>query len=191
MPAITMGEDRRNRKCLCRVTGRKARIDADRRLMTAEECVGEISGRWQVRRTQPPCRDLESDVNRGAVCKGFTGKQRRFFRVRIPAEISSNQKSHWNKSDFRGCDGSGESVVESFESRGAPEVGRVMWISGDETSSYTSDRNGRQPVLPSGDLRGKQPDVFLIVEKVSRKPAPGDVTFICCCSVMSRSVFFG
>src|SRR5260370_38323275 len=101
MLAMTMREHRGYVKCRCRVTRWKARVYAGRRHMAAEEGVGEIAGRWDVRRTQPPCRHLHNYVNDGAVSVRFTGEQRGLFRVGIMAGRSHNQKGPGKSRDFR------------------------------------------------------------------------------------------
>jgi hypothetical protein len=67
-----------------------------------------------------------------------------------------------------------------------------MQIGGDESRGYTRDGDGGQPVPAPGELGGKQPNVFLIAEKVSRERAPGDVAITSSSPcVLSRSVLVG
>ena len=148
--------------------------------MAVEECVGESSGRWDVRRTQSPCRCLQNHVNNGAVGVGFTGEQRGLFRVRIMAEMSHNQKGCGNNRDFPRRDAPGEGIVETFESRRAPEVRRVVRIGDDKRRRHTRYGERGQPVPPPRELHRKQPDVFLIPEKVSWELAPGDLALCAC-----------
>src|SRR5882762_1532965 len=136
MLPIAMGENGCNGKRRCRVTGRKARAYTAERLRTSEESVRELAGRREVRRTQSARRYLHHYVNDGAVGVGFPGKQRSLFRVGIVAEVPHHQKGRGNDRRFCRSDASGKSVVKAFESRRAPEVGRVVRIGGDERRGH-------------------------------------------------------
>lgn len=179
MVAIAMRKHSGNGKGGGGMTGRKAGIDTGARYMTVEEGIVEKAGGRDVRRTQAPRRYLQHYVKDGAVGVGFTGEEGGFPRVGIVAEMSDHQKGCGNDGDFSCGDASGERVVEGFESGGAAEIGRVVGISDDEGRSRTRYGEGGEPLMAFGKPHGKQPDVFLVLEEISREGAVGDVALCC------------
>ena len=186
MLAITMRENRRNGKRCCRVTGRKTRACAAEVFMTAEECIGEIAIRRDVRRTQPPRRHLHHDVHDGAVGVCLAGKQRGMFRVRIVPEMSHHQKRRGNNGHSQRCIAAGKYVVESFKSLRSPEVRRIVRISDDQRRRHARYRNRRRPMPSLAELHREQPDIFLILQKVFRHPPPGNLAVHFCCLLLLR-----
>src|ERR1700694_4244941 len=95
-------------------------------------------------------------------------------------EMSHHQKSCGNNPYFRCRSASRKCIVKPFESRRAPEVRRVVRISNDKRGRHSRYCERGQPVPPLGELHRKQPNVFLILKKVSRERPPGDLALCSC-----------
>jgi len=170
-----MREDGSNGKGGGGVTGRKAGIDPSVRHMTVEEGVVERAGRRDVRRTETTRGNFQDNVEDSAVGVGFTGEEGGLFRVGIVSEVPDYEEGRGNNGDFARGDGAGEDVVERVKCGGTAEVAGVVGIGDDQGRGNPGDGEGGEPLMAFGELHGKQPDVFLVLEEISREGAVGDV----------------
>lgn len=175
MFAVAMREDGGDGERSGGVTGGKAAVDADVRNMAVEEGVAERSGGRDVRGPQAARGDLQHDVEDGGIGVGFSGEERGLFCVGIVGEMPDDQKSGGDCGDFAGGDGTGKYFVESVEGRGAAKVAGVVGISDDKASGQAGYRERGDPLVALGELHRKQPDVFLIFQKITGEGTPGDV----------------
>lgn len=175
MVAITMGKDGGNGKGGGGMTGRKTGVDPGVGHVTVEEGVVERAGRRDVRRAETTRGNFQDNVEDSAVGVGFAGEEGGFFRIGIVSEVPDYKEGCGNEGDFTGGDGAGEDVVERVEGRGAAEVAGVVRVRDEEGRGHTGDGEGGEPLMAFGEPHGKQPDVFLILEEISREGAVGDV----------------
>jgi hypothetical protein len=175
MVAIAMREDGGNSKGGGGVTGRKAGIDAGVRYVTVEEGVVERAGRQDVRRAETPRGNFQDNVKDGTVGIGFPGEEGGLFRIGIVSEVPDYEEGCGDEGDFTGGDGTGEDIVERVKGGGAAEVPGVVGIRDEEGRGHSGDSEGWEPLMTIGELHGKQPDVFLILEEISGEGAVGDV----------------
>jgi len=175
MAAIAMREDSGNGKRGGGVAGRKTSIDPGVRHVTAEEGVVERAGGRDVRRTETMRRNFQDNIKDGTIGVGLTSEEGGLFRVGIVSEVPDCEEGRGNDGDFACSDGAGEDVVESVECRGAAEVADVMGISDDKGRGHAGYGERWEPLMALGEPRGKKPDVSLILEKIMRKGAVGDI----------------
>lgn len=151
----------------------------ERRFASAKECVVKTSAGRHVRRAFSARDGLHGEVNDCAIGISFCGEDGCANFMLIMSPITGNQESHGNGSDFRGGDGAVKCVVQIVEvARVVLEIRHYVRISDDKSSGDAGDGKSGRPVAALNELRGKEPDLFLVMKKVFGKRSPGDLSIL-------------
>lgn len=151
----------------------------ERRFATAEKCVVKLSAGRNVRRALSSRDGLHGEVNDCAISIGFCGEDGCANFMLIMSPITGNQESHGNGSDFRGGDGAVKCVVQVVEvARVILEIRHYVRISDYKSSGDAGYGKSRNPVAALNELRGKEPDLFLVVKEVFGQRSPCDLSIL-------------
>lgn len=175
MALISGGHDGGNGEDSGGVSGGEAAA-FEGRFASAEECVIKLSAGRNVRRALSSRDSLHGQVDDCAVSIGFSGKNGCADLMLVMSPISSHQESYRNGCDFRGGDGAVKGVIQVVKIlRVALEVRHYVRIGHDERAGCGGDGNSGHPVTALNELRGKEPDIFLVMKEVFGQRAPGDL----------------
>lgn len=146
------------------------------RFASAKECVIKLSAGRNVRRALSSRNGLHGQVNHCAVSISFSGKNGCADFMLVMSPIAGHQKSYRDGCDFRSGDGAVKGVIQVVKVlRMALEVRHYVRISDDERAGCGGDGSCGHPVTALNELRGKEPDIFLVMKKVFGQRAPGDL----------------
>jgi len=175
MALISGGDDGGNGEDSGGVPGGEAAA-FEGRFASAKECVIKLSAGKNVRRALSSRNGLHGQVNHCAVSIGFSGKNGCADFMLVMSPIASNEESHRNSRYFRSGDGAVKGVIQIIKiGRVALEVRHYVRIGDDERAGCGGDGSCGHPVTALNELRGKEPDIFLVMKKVFGQRAPGDL----------------
>lgn len=122
---------------------------------------------------------LEGKVECETIRECFGSKERGALRVGIFLYQAKGVDRSGNRGDE--CSGvhSAEHAIKTAEAVGCVEVRRSRRVGSNECGCDSHDRDGGKPMFGLGELSGKEPDIFLIGEKIRGECAEGDMAIRC------------
>jgi len=176
MIVIAAGDHRGDRKNCGSMPGGK-RAALERRLAPTKKCVVKRSCGRNITRSLPASHRFHRQVDYSAVSIGLPGEQCRTHLIRVMPRIACNHKRNRHRQHFPRGNRGIKNVVDVVEiPRMRTKIGHGVRIGKDESGRSTCNGESGQQVVPSRKLTRKQPNHFLIVEKVLWHGSPGHLS---------------